>query len=119
VVSTSVGSPELVVDGHAHLLTRHARSPFGALLSETDERIRPPLGFAAGIEEHVSGVVVLRGRPYDSHTGQWMTPIRYVGSNIHGLVMPNGYQLIIDEFHYKRHQLTENMLIEQVCNVIK
>lgn len=49
------------------------------MLQESDDSIRLPLGFFGGIEDSLSGVVLIREggrrwRPYDSHLGQWMAP---------------------------------------------
>ena len=49
------------------------------MLQESDDSVRLPLGFFGGIEDSLSGVVLIREgerrwRPYDSHLGQWMVP---------------------------------------------
>ncbi len=49
------------------------------MLQESDDSVRLPLGFFGGIEDSLSGVVLIREggrrwRPYDSHLGQWMAP---------------------------------------------
>lgn len=68
------GSPELIFDSSGKRINSFMRSPFGLLVNEDDETVFVPLGYHGGIEDSVSGVVVIRGRPYDSHLGQWMTP---------------------------------------------
>ena len=50
------------------------RSPYGALLYQTNPQVWLPIGFQGAIEEPVSGVTIFNGKsglpPYDSHVGQ-------------------------------------------------
>ena len=75
VKSDQNGTPVYVFDG-ARMVNGHLRSPFGILIQEQDSSGSRwvPLGFHGGLEDLPSGVVVIRGRPYDTHLGQWMTP---------------------------------------------
>ncbi len=68
------GTPQYVFDKEAKLLNSHLRSPYGILIQEQDDSVWMPLGYHGGIEDFLSGVVIIQGRPYDSHLGQWMTP---------------------------------------------
>ena len=68
------GTPEYVFNADGEKVNSYVRSPWGAVIGEDDERVWLPLGFHGGIEDSVSGIVVIDGEPYDSHLGQWMTP---------------------------------------------
>ena len=63
---------QLVVDGS--VVNHITRSPYGALLYQTNPQVWLPIGFQGAIEEPVSGVTIFNGKsglpPYDSHVGQ-------------------------------------------------
>ena len=56
------------------MVNRITRSPFGALLHQTNDKVWLPIGFQGGVEEPVSGATIFNGEhglpPYDSHIGQ-------------------------------------------------
>ena len=56
------------------MINRITRSPFGALIHQTNSDIWLPLGFQGAVEEPVSGATIFNGDhgipPYDSHIGQ-------------------------------------------------
>ena len=58
------------------MLSQPVRTPFGALIEQPvkDDPVSIPVGFYGGIEDPESGVVIISGKPYDSHLGQWMVP---------------------------------------------
>ena len=47
---------------------------FKVALSRQDDPNWIPFGFQGGIEDPEFGVVILDGKPYDTHLGQWMVP---------------------------------------------
>ena len=62
----------LVVDGS--VVNHITRSPYGALLYQTNPEVWLPIGFQGAVEEPVSGGTIFNGKsglpPYDSHIGQ-------------------------------------------------
>ena len=56
------------------MINRITRSPFGALIHQTNVDIWLPIGFQGGVEEPVSGATIFNGEhglpAYDSHIGQ-------------------------------------------------
>ena len=63
---------QLVADGS--VVNHITRSPYGALLYQTNPKVWLPIGFQGAIEDPVSGVTIFNGKsglpPYDSHIGQ-------------------------------------------------
>ena len=72
IITKTYYLPQLVVDGS--VINSITRSPYGALLYETNPQVWLPIGFQGAIEEPVSGVTIFNGKsglpPYDSHVGQ-------------------------------------------------
>ena len=56
------------------VINRITRSPFGALIHQTNDDVWLPFGFQGAVEEPTSGATIFNGNdgipPYDSHIGQ-------------------------------------------------
>jgi len=77
IATDLVGTPRILLRSDGQILTQPFRTPFGALIEKPlqDDPNWIPFGFQGGIEDPESGVVILDGKPYDSHLGQWMVPL--------------------------------------------
>ena len=74
VISDPVGSPHTLLDTRGRKVKQVSRAPLGAVTEDTNEEFRLPVGFHGGLELGVAGLLLIRGRPYDSLLGQWMVP---------------------------------------------
>lgn len=66
-------SPIAVFNSIGSVVWQTVYSPLGAPLDPPD-RFHFPLGFGGGVHDPDTGLVFLRGRCYDPHTGRWTAP---------------------------------------------
>ena len=74
VVTDNVKTPYIVLDQDGNIFKEITYSPFGALIEETNEDFKIPVGFNGGIDLDEAGIILINGQPYDSLLGQWMVP---------------------------------------------
>ena len=74
VVTDSVKTPYTILDQDGQSYKEITYSPFGALLDETNEDVKIPIGYHGGIDLDEAGVILIKGQPYDTLLGQWMVP---------------------------------------------
>ena len=74
VVTDNVKTPYIIFDQDGQTYKEMTYSPFGALIDETNEDVKLPIGYHGGIDLDEAGVILIKGQPYDSLLGQWMVP---------------------------------------------
>ena len=74
VVTDHTNTPNIILDHTGSVLKVMEYSPYGYLVDDTNEDIKIPIGYQGGVDLQEDGIVLIRGRPYDSLLGQWMTP---------------------------------------------
>jgi YD repeat-containing protein len=74
VGTDQIGSPVAVFNAQGNLVREIHRSPFGKIVRDTAPGVYIPIDFHGGIVDKQTGVVILKGRPYDPAIGQWMVP---------------------------------------------
>ena len=74
VVTDNVKTPYIVLDQEGQTYKEMTYSPFGALIDETNDNFKIPIGYHGGIDLDEAGVILIEGQPYDSLLGQWMVP---------------------------------------------
>ena len=74
VVTDSMGTPHTVFDRKGDIVKEVTMSPFGTVLEDTNEDLITCVGFHGGIDLQETGIVIIKGRPYDSVLGTWMIP---------------------------------------------
>lgn len=72
--SDQVGTIYMVADGGGNEVKRIIRDSFGNSIVDTNERIRLPLGFAAGIHDPDTGLVHFGHREYAPAIGRFIQP---------------------------------------------
>lgn len=83
LVTDQVGSVRLVINGSSGaIVQRIDYDSFGNILNDTNPGFQP-FGFAGGIYDHDSGLVLFGSRDYDPESGRWTTkdPIGFNGAD--------------------------------------
>ena len=72
--SDQAGTIYLVVDDNGDEVKRIIYDSFGNTIVDTNDRISIPLGFAAGLQDHDTGLIHFGHREYDPSTGRFIQP---------------------------------------------
>jgi hypothetical protein len=85
VITDNMGTPHTVFNRKGDIVKELTLSPFGTVLEDTNEDLVTCVGFHGGVDLQETGIVLIRGRPYDSILGTWMGPsmeniIKYPGN---------------------------------------
>jgi RHS repeat-associated protein len=73
VVTDLAGTPLLVTDANGAPVQSTQRDAYGAVIGGTAD-VAVPFGFAGGLEDPATGLVLLGSRDYDPQAGRWMQP---------------------------------------------
>lgn len=68
-----VGTLKLVTDQNGRAIKRIQYDSFGNIISETEPEFRLPIGFAGGLQDYDTGLVILGHRAYDPVIGRFMS----------------------------------------------
>jgi RHS repeat-associated protein len=98
IVSDHRGSPRFVINvADSALVQRIDYDEFGNVLIDTNPGFQP-FGFAGGLYDHDTRLVLFGARDYDSHTGRFMSkdPIGFAGgdTNLYAYVLGDPVNLI-------------------------
>ena len=74
VVTDQTNTPRILLDQKGSVVKKMEYSPFGFLVDDTNDDVKIPIGYYGGVDIEETGIVLIKGRPYDSLLGQWMTP---------------------------------------------
>eukprot|EP00092_Neocalanus_flemingeri_P004286 GFUD01004606.1.p1 GENE.GFUD01004606.1~~GFUD01004606.1.p1 ORF type:complete len:1732 (+),score=434.73 GFUD01004606.1:748-5196(+) len=74
VISDNMGTPQTVFNKKGEIIKQLTMSPFGTVLDDTNEDLIMCVGFHGGIDLQETGIILIKGRPYDSILGTWMVP---------------------------------------------
>ena len=80
-----VGSLRAVFDDTGALVHEITYDSYGNILSETNSSLCVPFGFAGGLHDCDTGIVLFGFRDYDPETGTWLTPdpIGFAGGDVY------------------------------------
>lgn len=67
------GTLKLVTDENGRSIKRIQYDSFGNILSETEPEFRLPIGFAGGLQDYDTGLVILGHRAYDPVVGRFLS----------------------------------------------
>ncbi|GAB6033784.1 hypothetical protein CHUAL_013952 [Chamberlinius hualienensis] len=74
VVTDHLGTPVVVYDLQGSVVKEMRRSPFGALLSDSNPHLYLPVDFQGGLRDPITSMIHFGDRVYDPVQIQWMTP---------------------------------------------
>ncbi|MGQ9524333.1 MAG: NHL domain-containing protein [Armatimonadota bacterium] len=79
-----VGSPRVVADSAGRAVKILEYTAFGELLSDSNPTFQLPVGFAGGLADPDTGLVLFGWRSYDSIAGRWTSrdPILFEGTDL-------------------------------------
>lgn len=97
VATDQNGSPIALFNIHGVIIKETHRSPFGKIVRDSAAgHFILPIDYFGGILDKHSGLVIIKGRPYDTTIGQWMTPS--------WRTLPTILNIPTDIFTYRFHQ---------------
>jgi RHS repeat-associated protein len=86
-----VGTLKAVSDDSLNILKEIRYDTYGNILSDSNEALKVPFGFAGGLYDHDTQLTRFGYRDYDAYTGKWTAkdPIDFAGgdSNLYGYVL--------------------------------
>jgi len=86
-----VGTLKAVSDGSLNVIKEISYDTYGNILSETNQALKIPFGFAGGLYDSDTKLTRFGYRDYDAYTGKWTAkdPIDFGGgdSNLYGYVL--------------------------------
>ena len=74
VITDNMGTPHTVFNRKGDIIKELTMSPFGTVLEDTNDDLITCVEFHGGVDLQETGIVLIRGRPYDSILGTWMGP---------------------------------------------
>jgi len=93
-----VGSLRAVTAEDGTVLKRITHDSFGDVVSDTDPGFEVPLGFAGGLADADTGLVLFGARDYDPALGRWLAkdPIGFAGgdANLYGYCLGDPVNLV-------------------------
>jgi len=96
-----VGTLRAISDTNHNIIKEVTYDTFGNILSETNQNVNIPFGFAGGLHDRDTNLVHFGYREYDPYTGKWTTkdPIDFSGgdSNLYGYVLEDPVNLVDPE----------------------
>ena len=84
VATDQVGTPRVVADASGRVVKVMEHSSFGELLADSNPSFQLPIGFASGLTDSSTGLVLFGWRDYDPKVGRWTArdPIFFEGSGL-------------------------------------
>lgn len=96
-----VGSLRVVTDANHNIVKEITYDTFGNILSDTNQNLNIPFGFAGGLHDRDTDLVHFGYREYDPQTGKWTAkdPIGFDGgdANLYGYVLGDPVNFIDPE----------------------
>lgn len=79
-----VGSLRVVADSSGNVVKRIDYDSFGNIINDSDPAFEIPFGFAGGLHDRDTGLVLFGFRDYDPDTGRWTAkdPIGFWGGDV-------------------------------------
>ncbi|MGC8834308.1 MAG: RHS repeat-associated core domain-containing protein [Armatimonadota bacterium] len=84
VATDQVGTPRAVADASGRIVKVLEYSSFGEILADSNPGFQLPIGFASGLTDPSTGLVLFGWRDYDPNVGRWTTrdPIFFEGNSL-------------------------------------
>ena len=105
-----VGSLRAISDSNHNIIKEVVYDSFGNILSDSNESIKVPFGFAGGLSDKDTGLTRFGFRDYDSYTGKWTAkdPIDFSGgdTNLYGYVLNDPVNFVdVDGLHGEKNPI--------------